>query len=368
MDRTKVLFVHHFPLSSVTGVTVMFDEILRLIPSIGPGVEAAYQSFDAAPTPADFVGVLDTAHADATCVIGINLHIELGWDFSVDLYAWCRSRGVPAYAYIHDYWPHHRDNTRALVSEHGVCLIASTPFILDALAKDGFTSGLVPVGVPLPNDAPTPAVRATPKVIASAGRLVPRKRFEDIVRAFATAQLGADARLYLRLLPSLVYPKEKDEELFRNLENEAQRNGAAASVQLDRNATPKFDYAPYSIFVCSSEYEGFSMSVAEAPYYGRPAIVSDIPPHRAIVNALFGDRAADFLYPVGDYQALAALLRDEVASGRRSNLIAARRADIQATVQANWSLRRTARDLVRLARNARTPSALLSPAAAPQSQ
>jgi hypothetical protein len=107
------------------------------------------------------------------------------------------------------------------------------------------------------------------------------------------------------------------------------------------------------------------MSVAEAPYYGRPAIVSDIPPHRAIVNALFDDRAADFLYPVGDYQALAALLRDEVASGRRSNLIAARWADIQATVQANWSLRRTARDLVRLARNAQTPSTLHSPAAAP---
>ena len=79
--------------------------------------------------------------------------------------------------------------------------------------------------------------------------------------------------------------------------------------------------------------------------------MSDIPPHRKSAQALFGDRADDFLFPVGDPRALAHLMRDEIMTGRRKALLDAHLAEIRATIVARWSLQQTARALAGLARD-----------------
>lgn len=350
-------------MSSVTGVTVMMAELLRLIPSVDPETEAAYQSYEGLKTSADLAVSLAARHPDAACVVGVNTHIEVQWELSIELLEWCERRAIPAYIYVHDYWPHHRDRVRHVTGRYGVGLLASTPFIVDSLAEDGFVATLVTVGVPLADSAGASAAsRAVPKLVASVGRLVPRKRFADIVRAFCHARLDRVARLYLKLVPSHVYGGDEDAEQLRLVQNEIERGCAAPeSVRIDRTPTVPHDYSPYSVYVCASGYEGFSMTPIEAAFRGCPPVMSEIPPHRAIAGALFGDRAAEFLYPVGDHEALADLLRDEIATERRSTFLAAHLGKIRATIESRWSLHTTARLLARLCRETRpTPASTTS--------
>ena len=58
------------------------------------------------------------------------------------------------------------------------------------------------------------------------------------------------------------------------------------------------------------------MTPIEAAYSGCPPLMSDIPAHRTIAAALFGDGAHEFLFPVGDVAALGHLMRDEIQTGR----------------------------------------------------
>jgi glycosyltransferase involved in cell wall biosynthesis len=344
MSAGELLFVHHFSLARITGVTVTLKELLR---HLAPRA-SAYQSYEDIAGGADLIAVLDARHADAACVVGINIHIEVQWELTLALAEWCRRRAIPAVAYVFDYWPHHRENLRLLVHDHGMRVLASTPFIRDALADDGFPATLVQVGVPIPDagerdDDPAPDV--VPKLIGSAGRLVPRKRFSDLARAFCEADIAANARLYLRLLPSLVFGAHSDAEQLRLIEAEIARGGAEKSIEIDRTAAEFHDYARYAIYVCPSGYEGFSMGPIEAALHQRPPIISDIAPHRTIAETLFGAQASEFLFPVGDTRALAELLRDEVVSGRRSAFLTAHRAQLRRIIEAKWSLRSTARAL-----------------------
>ncbi|MEI6313395.1 MAG: hypothetical protein WCO89_00890 [Syntrophus sp. (in: bacteria)] len=344
MGRAKLLLVHHFSLSHVTGVTVMIAEIMRLFPSIGEGV-ADYLSFSG--TPDDLIRELDEKHDDSTAVIGINLHIEVQWEHSLVLLEWCKARGIPVWIYVHDYWPHHFDNIAAVV-EKGAKLLASTTFLQESLAADGYAAEVVTVGVPLPEELPPPPPSpwpTMPLVFASSGRLTPRKRFYDIVRAFRDAALEDRAILYLRLLPSHVFDSSDDAEQIKLIENEITKDyEELGRVRLDR--TPSacvFDYTPYFAYVCSSAYEGFSMSPIESAYFGCPPLMSCIPAHKVIAQTLFGERARDFLYPLGDTDALAGMMRDEAATGRRRKLLAAHSSEIRAMIKTRWSLATTAK-------------------------
>lgn len=354
MGQAKLLLVHHFSLSHVTGVTVMIAEILRLFPSIGEGV-ADYLSFSG--TPDDLIGKLDEKHSDAASVIGINLHIEVQWEFSIALLEWCKARGIPVWVYVHDYWPHHFDNIGAVI-ENGGKLLASTAFLKDSLAADGYSAEVVTVGVPLPEEFapvhPSPW-QTNPMVFASSGRLTPRKRFYDIVHAFRDAALGDRAMLYLRLLPSHVFDGSEDAEQIHLIENELPDNyEETGRVRLDRvPSVCAFDYTPYFAYVCSSSYEGFSMSPIEAAYSGCPPLMSDIPAHKVIAQTLFGDRAHDFLYPLGNTDALARMMRDEVATRQRRIFLATHSAEIRATIKTRWSLATTAKLLAGIGRPAR---------------
>jgi glycosyltransferase involved in cell wall biosynthesis len=184
--------------------------------------------------------------------------------------------------------------------------------------------------------------------VGSAGRLSPRKRFPDIVRGFCGARQGAQ-RLYLRLLPSLVFKPAEDAEQLGLVEEEIRLGGARGYVDIDRTVAGRHDYLRYSTYVCASSYEGFSMTPIEASYCGCPALMSEIPPHRTIAAALFGEQADDFLFPVGDTDALARLLRDELTTGRRRRLLAERQSHIRATITTKWSLAATTRALASLA-------------------
>ena len=67
-----------------------------------------------------------------------------------------------------------------------------TEFIWDAMQADGFEVVLAPVGVPIENVdlRPLPSRdHSSPKVVGSIGRLVPRKRFEDVVTGFGMTGL-----------------------------------------------------------------------------------------------------------------------------------------------------------------------------------
>lgn len=327
----------------------MFDELLRVAPRAAPEVALAYESYEPYASAAELRSRLDAAHGDAACVIAANAHIEVSWELSEELFRWCLARSIPAYVYAFDYWPHHEENLRALTTRLGARVLASTPFLADALLPEGFGSELVEIGVPLPDAWPAARTPASPKVIASAGRLVPRKRLPDIARAFAESGLDGLARLYLRALPSQVFSPDADQEQLREIEAEVER-ARLTSVVLDRRPGAPPDYAAYSVYVCASSYEGFSMTVLESAFHGCPPLMSDIPPHQRSARALFGELAADFIFPVGDSRALAGLLRDEIATGRRKALVDTRLDEIRATIAARWSLEQTARALSRLAR------------------
>lgn len=346
--RPKVLLVNHFALATVCGTTVMFGELLRLAPRSAPETEFAYESYEPYASPAELRARLDAAHRDASCVVAVNAHIEVSWSLSEELFRWCFTRGTPAYVYAHDYWPHHKDNLIALTRRLGARVLASTPFVAETLQREGFSTQVIDVGVPLPDAWPAAMAPASPKVIASAARLVPRKRLPDIVRAYAESGLDGIARLYLRVLPSNVFSHASDEEQLREIEAEIER-ARLTDVVVDRQAGGPPDYPAYSAYVCSSSYEGFSMTVIESAFHGCPPLMSDIAPHQRSARALFGERAGDFLYPVGDHRALAGLLRDEITTGRRKAFLDARLDKIRAAIASRWPLGETARALARLA-------------------
>lgn len=340
---SKMLFVHQFSLSHITGITVMLKEILRLFPAQKDSA-ASYISFSG--TTADFLRELDTKHRNTTCVVGINLHIEVMWEYSLALLQWCNMRHIPVFIYVHDYWPHHFKYVAAVV-EKGAKLLASTKFLQDSLAADGYRAEVITVGVPLPDRLPP--LRPSPwtdgpKIFASSGRLAPRKRFSDIARAFREAALENKAKLYLRLLPSHVFNSGEDAEQINLVEKEIPEDYRKRGiVRLDFTpAECPLDYSEYFSYVCSSAYEGFSMSPIEAAYSGCPPLMSGIEAHKVIARTLFGSRAEEFLYPPGDTPALAKMMEDEVATERRRKIIASRIAEIRSTIKTRWSLANTA--------------------------
>jgi glycosyltransferase involved in cell wall biosynthesis len=285
-------------------------------------------------------------------VVGVNLHIEVGWKFTVALVEWSERLAIPFCLWIHDYWPHHKKSVRFLTVQHDACLLAATPAIRDALGADGFQAEIVPAGVPLPAGpevSTVDPVSGSSKAIVVVGRLVPRKRFIDAVRAFSKARLDRKAAMHLILLPSLVYPAEHDEELIREIRAEAVQGGTSrGSIRIVREPLVPFDFSSYAVSVRPSDYEGLSMTPIESAYAGCPPLLSDIPPHRAIVEALFVMKPGDFLHPVGDHEALAVLLTDEIGTGRRRAELAARLPEVRETIESRWSLERAAGTFARL--------------------
>jgi glycosyltransferase involved in cell wall biosynthesis len=237
-----------------------------------------------------------------------------------------------------------------------VLLAGASSFLNASLAEDGFIASFLPIGAQLPPNSSW-GPKTAPKIVASSGRLVRRKRFPDVVRAFCRADLDKVAELHLTLLQSRVFGGNVDDEQWRLVEAEMERPGVnRQAIRVIPTATVPPDYSPFSVYVRASDYEGFSMTPYEAAYSGCPPIVSDIPPHRAMAEALFGERAEDFLFPVGAADALASRLIDEIATGRRRGYIHDHRTELRSLIEERYSVRTTARALVELCRTLGTGS------------
>jgi hypothetical protein len=74
--------------------------------------------------------------------------------------------------------------------------------------------------------------------------------------------------------------------------------------------------------------------------------MSEIPAHREIARVLHAEAADEMLFPPGDVDTLAELLREEARTGGRRAHLRERRDEIRSLIEARWSMRRTAQALL----------------------
>jgi glycosyltransferase involved in cell wall biosynthesis len=138
------------------------------------------------------------------------------------------------------------------------------------------------------------------RVVLFCAKLQPWKRPHDLLRAFAKANVEGSYLIFVGEGP-----------LRADLEVEAQALGLAGRLRflgfVNQTRLPLV-YGASDLFVLPSEYEPFGVVVNEAMLSGCPVIVSDK------VGARFDlvcNRETGFVFPVGNIEALAALL-DEI--------------------------------------------------------
>ncbi|MFH8791183.1 glycosyltransferase family 4 protein [Streptomyces sp. NPDC017941] len=149
----------------------------------------------------------------------------------------------------------------------------------------------------VPNMVPAPDVRpsdGTAEVVAAAGRLAPGKRFDLLVRAFATV---AEQHPGWRLR---IYGSGTQQEPLRDLIDEL---GLGGTVELAGVRSPiEPEFARASIVASASDAESFGMTLVEAMRCGVPVVSTDCPlgPAEIITDGHDGR-----LVPPGDAAALA---------------------------------------------------------------
>ncbi|MGW2638180.1 glycosyltransferase family 4 protein [Streptomyces sp. NPDC001348] len=175
----------------------------------------------------------------------------------------------------------------------------------------------------LPNSVPDPVLPAADgsgKVIVAAGRLVPVKRYDLLIEAFA-AVAAEHPDWQLR-----IYGKGKQHDRLRRLIMDL---GLWNNVFLMGPAAPmEAEWVKGSIGAAASDFEPFGMTIVEAMRCGLPVVSTDCPygPGEIIEDGVDGR-----LVPVGDRQALGAalleLVRDDERRRRagRAALVNARR-------------------------------------------
>jgi glycosyltransferase involved in cell wall biosynthesis len=127
------------------------------------------------------------------------------------------------------------------------------------------------------------------------GRLVPEKRIEDVIRAYCRKERksklvivgdSAGTEQYVAFLKTL--PKDSHSVVF-------------AGYQFGGNLEQFYSNA--RTFVTASELEGLPLTLLEALSYGLPCIVSDIPPHKEIL-----EYQPELVFPTGNVDALSDLM------------------------------------------------------------
>ncbi|MFH0516201.1 glycosyltransferase family 4 protein [Streptomyces sp. M41] len=161
----------------------------------------------------------------------------------------------------------------------------------------------------LPNSVPDPALPAadgTAKVVVAAGRLVPVKRYDLLIEAFAP--VAADFPDWqLR-----IYGKGEEHDRLGQL---IHRLGLYDNVFLMGAAAPmEAEWVKGSIGAAASNFEPFGMTIVEAMRCGLPVVSTDCPygPGEIIEDGVDGR-----LVPVGDRDAMAAALLDLVRDDER---------------------------------------------------
>lgn len=146
-------------------------------------------------------------------------------------------------------------------------------------------------------DPVLPAADGSAKVVVAAGRLVPVKRFDFLVEAFApVAAEHPDWQLR-------IYGKGEEHARLRDL---IQGLGLSDHVFLMGSAAPmEAEWVKGSIGVATSSFEPFGMTIVEAMRCGLPVVSTDCPfgPGEIIEDGVDGR-----LVPVADRRALSAAL------------------------------------------------------------
>ncbi|KAB1145254.1 glycosyltransferase family 4 protein [Streptomyces luteolifulvus] len=156
----------------------------------------------------------------------------------------------------------------------------------------------------LPNSVPDPVLPAsdgTAKVVVAAGRLVPVKRYDLLIEAFAVvAAEHPDWQLR-------IYGKGEEHDRLRALIAELRLWN---NVFLMGPAAPmEAEWVKGSIGAAASNFEPFGMTIVEAMRCGLPVVSTDCPygPGEIIEDGVDGR-----LVPVGDREALGAALLEVV--------------------------------------------------------
>ncbi|MFE6281953.1 glycosyltransferase family 4 protein [Streptomyces sp. NPDC057877] len=156
----------------------------------------------------------------------------------------------------------------------------------------------------LPNSVPDPVLPAadgTAKVVVAAGRLVPVKRYDLLIRAFAlVAAEHPDWQLR-------IYGKGEEHDRLRQL---IESLGLWNNVFLMGAAAPmEAEWVKGSIGAAASNFEPFGMTIVEAMRCGLPVVSTDCPYGP---GEIIDDGADGRLVPVGDHHAFGAALLDLV--------------------------------------------------------
>jgi glycosyltransferase involved in cell wall biosynthesis len=216
-----------------------------------------------------------------------------------------------------------------VTSRRDDALVAITEAVADAarrdlrLERDDKRLTVIPRGVDLARflQAPQRTAASTLEVV-SAGRLVPQKGHDVLVRAVSELAAG-DVPVRLRIAG--------EGPMAADLEHLIDELDARGVVQL---LGPVADVAPLlrsaDVFALASRWEGQSNAVLEAMATGRPVVVGDIPALREVVGT------AGVLVPPDDpaawCRALGELVDDEV---RRYSLGLLARASVEARYSAS---------------------------------
>ncbi|GGT45598.1 glycosyltransferase family 4 protein [Streptomyces chromofuscus] len=161
----------------------------------------------------------------------------------------------------------------------------------------------------LPNsvsDPRLPTADGTAKVVVAAGRLVPVKRYDLLIEAFA-AVAAAHPDWQLR-----IYGKGEERDRLRQLIADL---GLWNNVFLMGAATPmEAEWVKGSIGAVTSDFESFGMTIVEAMRCGLPVVSTDCPhgPGEIIQDGVDGR-----LVPVGNRDAFGAALLELVRDDER---------------------------------------------------
>jgi glycosyltransferase involved in cell wall biosynthesis len=136
----------------------------------------------------------------------------------------------------------------------------------------------------------------SPPVILGVGRIIPRKDFPTLLRAFARVRSKREARL-------VILGDKKDEADYLALKSLARELGVEQDFDMPGYADNPFAYmARSAVMVLSSKWEGFGNVIVEAMACGCPVASTDCPygPAEILDNGRYGK-----LVPVGDDVAMA---------------------------------------------------------------